>query len=165
MGGDVRADWSRDTVPLLVFELIGQRYALAISHVREVLPRAALTRLPGAPPAVAGILRLRGALLPILDLRQRLGLPPAVPAVGHRIVVARVGSTTVGLLVDAVHGLTSANVAEGRNLQTPPGRLIRQLIETPAGAVAVLDADAICGAEVATFLSGVVEGWQVPHEG
>ena len=68
---------------LLVFRLAGEQYALPVPDVAEVVPRASLTRLPGAPDGILGMLRLRGALLPVVDLRTRLGLPPVTSRVSQ----------------------------------------------------------------------------------
>jgi chemotaxis signal transduction protein len=76
---------AREGEEVLVFELAAQRYALPIDTVREVLPLATLVQVPQAPIGFAGILRLRGTLLPILDLRHCLSLPSLTPAVEHRI--------------------------------------------------------------------------------
>ena len=143
---------------LLVFQVAGQRYALGLSDVREVLPRASLTPLPEAPNELAGILRLRGGLLPILDLRQRLGLAPAPARSGDRIVVALRGAMPVGLLVEVVEGLVPAGDME---LPEPSAAasnspLVGAVIELPGGAVMVLNAAAIVRGHLGALLAGAL---------
>lgn len=139
----------RTAFTLLVFEVACQRYALPVNQVQEVLPLATLTPLPGAQAALAGILRLRGALLPVVDLRQRLGFPRIAPELGHRIVVARVAATPVGLLVDAVHDLLTIDEAEDATGGAPLDEVVRRVIETPSGVVALLGLEAVVGPELA----------------
>src|SRR3954468_8390826 len=105
---------------LVVLELARQQYALSVKQVREVLPRAALTTLPGAPAGVLGVLQLRGTLLPVLDLRQRLGLTVVPATIGQRIVVAELQDATIGLLVDAVVGITAGFDTGSEEAAGPP---------------------------------------------
>ena len=60
---------------VLLFTLEGQRYALPLEDVRELVRAVRLTPLPRAPAVVEGLLNLRGELLPVLDLRRRFRLP------------------------------------------------------------------------------------------
>lgn len=141
---------------LVVFEVAGHRYALPVTRVHEIAPRAALTPLPGAPAALAGVLRLRGGLLPIVDLRVRLGRPAVAPRISHRIVVALVGRSGVGFLVDAVHGLVT--LAAGTDQESVDStQLICRIVETADGVLTVLNAGAAVGAEVAAFYAGIAD--------
>jgi purine-binding chemotaxis protein CheW len=95
----------------LRFALADGAYAVPIDAVREILELAPITPLPQMPPFVRGVMNLRGAVVPVIDLAARYGLP--VASVGRRscIVVvdvpspepSRPGSQVLGLLVDAVH--------------------------------------------------------------
>src|SRR5437764_218583 len=60
---------------ILVFEVDGRRYGLPASEVRELLRAVAIVPLPLAGPAVEGVVNLRGRVVPVFDLRVRLGLP------------------------------------------------------------------------------------------
>src|ERR1700694_3464128 len=97
---------------LLVFNLGQQQFALPVGQVSTVVPRATLTPLPGAPAELLGLLRLRGTLCPVIDIRARLGLPPAVPHIGERIVVMRTTTFRVGLLVERIVGLVVVPTAD-----------------------------------------------------
>lgn len=85
---------------LLAFEISGRRYALPVSVVREVIRAVAIAPLPKAPPIVEGIINLRGTLLPVLDVRQRFGIPPSPVALDQHFIVAAAGSRIVALRVD-----------------------------------------------------------------
>ncbi|MBI3964270.1 MAG: chemotaxis protein CheW [Chloroflexi bacterium] len=142
---------------VLVFDIGGQRYALALAQVREVLPRAGLTQLPEAPAALIGLLRLRGTLLPVLDLRLRFGVSPAVPRIDQRIVVAWVGQAIMGLLVDGVDGVLALRDGAKPGEPGRAGQLVQHVEETPGGAVILLDTAALAEPAVTAFLDGVLD--------
>lgn len=87
-------------VPVLTFLLAGERCAIAASQTREVVRAVAPTRLPKAPPIVAGVLNLRGELIPLLDVRRRFGLPPRAVAVDDHIIIATAAGRAVAFAVD-----------------------------------------------------------------
>jgi chemotaxis-related protein WspB len=74
-------------VLFLVFELASDRYVLDVSQVAAVLPLVAITRIPHAPPAVAGILNYRGAPVPVIDVSQLTLGRPAERRLSTRIVL------------------------------------------------------------------------------
>lgn len=150
---------SRSALPVLVFELAGQYFALPITHVREVLPRATLIPMPEAPASLLGLLRLRGTLLPVLDLRQRLGLPASVPAIRQCIVVTQVAPQPVGLLVDEAPDLTvfpDAGRIPHHTVPTVPAPLIDRALDLDGRVVTVLNPEAIIGAELLAFLASIL---------
>ena len=77
-------------------------YALPITQVQEILRVGTLTRVPHAPFPVRGVTNLRGYVLPVVDLRVRLGLQPAETTGRHRIMVLHSRGRLIGLLVEAV---------------------------------------------------------------
>ena len=77
--------------------------------VREIRGWAQETPLPHAPAYVRGVVNLRGAVLPIVDLSERLGLGQASPSAQHVIIVAQIGANTVGLLVSAVSDILTVS--------------------------------------------------------
>ncbi len=87
---------------LISFRIGSQEFCVDIMDVREIRGWTPATALPQAPAFVRGVINLRGAVLPIVDLGSRLGLGSADPTARHVIIVAQVGSQVVGLLVDAV---------------------------------------------------------------
>lgn len=94
-----------------------QAYAIDIMAVREIRGWTAATPLPHAPPHVLGMMNLRGAILPVIDLGARLGLGPANPSASSVVVVAQIGEAQMGLVVDAVSDILT--VTEGL-IQPPP---------------------------------------------
>lgn len=86
--------------------------------MREVLPAQAATRVPGAPPAVAGVVNVRGALDLLLDGRRALGQPPGD---GGSMVLLEAADRVVGLLVDEVLDLVTVGDGEWAERGTLPG--------------------------------------------
>ena len=92
---------------LIAFRIGAQEFCVDIMSVREIRGWTPATVLPKAPPFVRGVINLRGAVLPIVDLAARLGFAPPEPTVRHVIMVVQVGDRVVGLLVDAVSDILS----------------------------------------------------------
>jgi len=95
-GGDTR---ERAFVTLT---LAGQECGVPVEAVRDILSEQPITRIPLAPPEVAGSLNLRGRIVTTIDLRRRLDLPPAPEGASRMSVVAEQGGELYALLVDQV---------------------------------------------------------------
>ena len=92
---------------LITFEIGDRRLGIDIMAVREIRAWSPATPLPNAPAHVGGVLNLRGVILPVLDLRQRLGWGVTDPGGRHVIIVVQVGETLQGLVVDAVSDIVT----------------------------------------------------------
>ena len=91
---------------LLTFGLGREEFGIPVTQVREVIRVADITRVPQAPAHVRGVANLRGRILAVVELRSRLGLPPAEVTGRSRIVVVEVRERVLGLLVDVVSQVT-----------------------------------------------------------
>jgi len=89
-------------IQLVVFDLASEHYGVDISDVREIIRMQNITRVPGVTSYVEGIINLRGKVLPVLDLRKRLGLKVADQTEESRIVVIDITDGEAGVIVDAV---------------------------------------------------------------
>ena len=87
---------------LVTFALDREHYGIPVQRVREVIRVGEITRVPQAPGHVRGVTNLRGRILPVVELRSRLGLPSAVLTPRSRIIVTEAHGRVLGLLVDAV---------------------------------------------------------------
>lgn len=76
-------------------------YVLPASQVLHLESFQTATHVPGAPAYVAGLVQVRGRVVPVVDLRARFGLPPTAHALDHRVIVVQVGARVAGLLVDS----------------------------------------------------------------
>ncbi|MBI1867100.1 MAG: chemotaxis protein CheW [Methylocystis sp.] len=89
----------------IAFHIGGQTYCIDIMAVREIRGWTPATPLPHAPEFVRGVINLRGAVLPVIDLAARLGLPQSEPTARHAVIVVQFSGQVVGLLVDAVSNI------------------------------------------------------------
>ena len=100
------AERGRTGNQFLTFLLAGEEYGVDILRVQEIKGWDKVTRLPQAPEFVLGVINLRGAVVPIVDLRRRFALEPVPPGPTTVVIVVKVdgprGERTVGIVVDAV---------------------------------------------------------------
>jgi purine-binding chemotaxis protein CheW len=105
----------------LSFFLGGQEYATDILRVQEIKGWDTVTRVPYSPKYILGVINLRGAIVPVVDLRVRLALESAPFDSATVVIVVRVagarGERIVGLVVDAVSDVYSFSA---ENIQPPP---------------------------------------------
>lgn len=101
-------DFVNDALELISFRIEEQEFCLDIMAVREIRGWTPATPLPHSPHFVRGVINLRGAVLPILDLKARLGLGVAEPSARSVIIVVHIGKRLVGLLVDGVSEILAA---------------------------------------------------------
>jgi purine-binding chemotaxis protein CheW len=129
---------------LAVLEAGGERYAVGLASLERVQPVDAVTPVPGLRPPWAGLVALRGELLPALDIPSYLGRPPAPAAPAYSAVVAH-GGLRVALLSEAPVTLMAG----------PPDGLSAPLAPTaaPAGAVVGVTRDLVTILDVATILA------------
>jgi purine-binding chemotaxis protein CheW len=89
----------------LLFELNHSPYGITADAIQEIFLLPALTDIAHAGADIAGILSLRGEILTVIDLNQRLGKPPRPLSVHHSVIVIQVAGEHLGLIVDLVHGV------------------------------------------------------------
>jgi purine-binding chemotaxis protein CheW len=100
---------------VVVFDLAGEPYAVDIHRVREIIRYTAPRVVAGSAPSIRGVINLRGAIVPVGDLRARLGVPPALDEARAKIVLVETAAGVAGMIVDdvaAVRTLTADEVDE-----------------------------------------------------
>jgi purine-binding chemotaxis protein CheW len=95
----------------VAFRVGAQEFCIDIMGVREIRGWTQATPLPHAPPYVRGVINLRGAVLPIVDLAMRFGLGLTEPTPRSVIIVVQVHQQIIGLLVDAVSDILTVSEA------------------------------------------------------
>ena len=90
---------------IVVFTLDGQKFGLDIFTVQRALRAVAVTPLPNAPRIVMGVVNVAGRVLPVFNIRRRLGLAEREVRSSDRLLIAEAGKRTVALLVDAVNDI------------------------------------------------------------
>jgi purine-binding chemotaxis protein CheW len=101
----------------ITFIANGQEFAANIMAIREIRGWTDTTPLPHVPHYVRGVINLRGNVLPVVDLKARLGLGMTEATPKHVIIVVAEGARTTGILVDAVSDILTVSAAD---VQPPP---------------------------------------------
>ena len=109
-----------DLLQLVGFTLGEEDFGVDILSVQEINRVTEITKIPSTPDFVKGVINLRGNVIPVIDLRKRLGMPEREHDKQTRIIVADVEDRTVGLVVDAV----SEVIRMDANLVEPPPEII-----------------------------------------
>lgn len=141
-----------ETGEVIVVGIGGQQFAIDIMSVREIRGWTASTPLPGSPDHVLGMINLRGAVLPVVDLGARLQLGESSPGGSSVVVVAQIHDRQVGLLVDAVEDILA--VTDDMLQPTPDigSRAARAFVAgvmtTDSGIVSLLSLDEVLPAEL-----------------
>ncbi len=90
----------------LTFGLAGEEYAIAVLEVREILEYTVLTKVPGTPAFIRGVMNLRGSVVPVIDLALKFGLEERPITRWTCIIIIEVAHesdrTTIGILADSV---------------------------------------------------------------
>jgi purine-binding chemotaxis protein CheW len=136
---------------LITFEVCGQHFALEIMAIREIRAWTPATRLPRVPAHIAGVVNLRGTVLPVMDLAARLGWQTTEATPRHAIIVTQLEGQACGLIVDSVSDIVTL---DADSLQPPPATAddaIAPFLEGLAAIedrmVMVLDLTALMGSE------------------
>ena len=103
---------------LVVFTLGSEEYGLPITQVQEIIRYSRPRTIPSAPMSVRGVINLRGKIIPVVDLKQRLMLDAADPE-ESKIVIVEAGEVTAGLVVDEVDEVIT--IDEDQLEQAPTG--------------------------------------------
>jgi purine-binding chemotaxis protein CheW len=107
---------------LLCFSLAGKEYAVDIGSVNEVRRLKAVTPVPQALDFIEGVVSLRGKVIPIVNLRKKLGLPSAEKTVFNRVLITETNNHILGIAVDSVIGVVNLDES---NIE-PPDEVLKK---------------------------------------
>ena len=110
------------TEHFLAFKVAEQRFAIPLQQVERVLRMVALIPVPEAPDVIAGLINIHGKVIPVINLRARLGLVSRCTDINDRILLIKTGDRNLGLIVENVEDVMS--VTEDQ-IETPRGSLIK----------------------------------------
>lgn len=139
--------FAADSGQFLTFTLGQEQYAVEILRVQEIKSYSPVTPIPNTPPSIKGVMNLRGAIIPVVDLRAKLALPENESKQFTAIVVVTVGTKVVGLIVDAVSDVL--NIPKDDIQATPDfggavdARFINGIAKTGDRLVVLLDIDTV----------------------
>lgn len=135
----------------VVFRVDEGEYVLPASEVLHMESFTSATRVPGTLPYVAGVVQVRGRVLPVIDLRVRFGLPAREPTLDSRILVVEQGTRMVALLADSAREIVRIDPAQ---LRAPPDLIgiqaagfVTQVAELGTRFVMRVDAQRVIGEE------------------
>jgi len=121
---------------LITFEVENQLFGIDIMAVREIRAWTPVTRLPRVPHYMAGVVNLRGTVLPVIDLAARLGWKATEPTPRHAIIVIHINGQARGMIVDSVSDIVT--VSED-SLQPPPSTSTDGIVPFLEGLAAIED--------------------------
>jgi purine-binding chemotaxis protein CheW len=149
---------------LLVLALDNERYAIPVVQVREIVRAVAITRLPGAPSVIEGVVNLRGTLTPVFDLRRRFGLPLREISLSDLLVVAHAGRRTAMLRVDGALGVRAVDQLQLDGAEDLVARspFISGLAKLPDGVVLIHDVEAFLSESESDALDEALAASAVP---
>ena len=138
----------------VAFKVGDAEYVVSAKDVLHLESFTAATHIPGAPAFVAGLVQVRGRLVPVVDLRTRFGLGPAERQLDSRVIVVSIGTRVAGLLVDSARDVLRLDEA---TFQPPPDLLEAQAAGfvkavttiAPSRLLLVVDVPRVIGEEVA----------------
>ena len=131
----------------LSFTLDQEEYAVDILKVQEIKGYSALTPIPNAPPHIKGVMNLRGAVVPVIGLREKFGLPSVTYDKFTVVVIVRLGARVTGLVVDAVSDVLDLHECEFRQKPDLGSRVdtsfITGMLQSKERLVILLDVDRV----------------------
>lgn len=138
---------SEEMVKIISFRAGEQEFSIEIMAIKEIRGWAEPTPLPHAPDYVAGLINLRGLVIPVIDIGLRLGLSATEPSERTAIIVTEVGSKLIGLLVEKVSDMLTVAKSD---IQPVPDvsesfdkAFAQGIIALPQGMVCMLSLPAI----------------------
>ncbi|MEZ5823623.1 MAG: chemotaxis protein CheW [Geminicoccaceae bacterium] len=140
------------------FKVAEQEYGVDIMSVREIKGWSETTMLPHSPHYMRGVLNLRGAIVPVFDLRARFGGGGTETSKTHVVIIVAVEGRTIGMLVDAVSDILTAHGDDIRPVpETGEGAehdFIKGLVTVAERMVALLDVARLFDIESIEAVSG-----------
>jgi len=143
------------SVKLTLFNAGDIQCGVNTSHVREINKHLDITNVPGAPEYVRGVMNLRGQIVTIIDLRKKFGLESLAINDKMRIVIVSSESEDIGLLVD---GIKDVVTADSKNMEPPPsnigqvtGMFFSSIFKMKKELVAVLNIEELLKSEASFF--------------
>lgn len=145
------------SVDVIVVHADGARFGFRLDHVVEVFAAVATAPLPGAPSFVRGLIDVHGTLVPVIDLRARLGLAPREAAPADHVVTCVIAGRRVGVWVDRAEEVI--RVPEQDLLPTAGGAVASfypGVVRRADGLMLVYDVRAFLNADEALTISSAM---------
>lgn len=139
----VGASPRQDTRSLVLFTLDESQFGLNGSAVQEVVRAVAIAAVPTVTPLLEGVVNVRGRIVPVLDLRHRLYLPPRALDPSQFLILATAGTRLIALRVDRVLDLMTVAESDIDPATTVPGtRFVEGIVRLKDGLIVIQDLSA-----------------------
>ncbi len=146
---------------LLTFFLGDEEYGVDISKVREIIAMMKITSIPKTPAYVAGVINLRGAIIPVIDTRLRFEMPVVEYDEQTAIIIIEINKLSIGFVVDKVEEVLSIDTEDfseppkfGTNVNTD---FIKNIARVGEEVVMVLDLEKLFEAEELSALDSMAK--------
>lgn len=131
-----------EELKVIVFALGNEEYGIEVDQVRTIERMMPMTRVPNTYSFVRGVINLRGVVIPIIDLRERFGMPTGEATDNTRIIIVSVKEIEVGFIVDSANDVIDVDTAD---IESPPeivggirAKYLRGVAKTSEGRLLVL---------------------------
>jgi purine-binding chemotaxis protein CheW len=143
----------------LTFAIGTQRFGIPIADIQEIIRAVSLTQLPKAPRIIEGLIDLRGAVIPVLNIRSRFQLPPKAIEPADHLVIARARQRVVGIRVDRAIAVIAMDerVVDDIGAVAPTCEYVAGVAKLPDGLVLIHDLATFLSAAEAETLDAFVE--------
>lgn len=132
------------SIPVLLARIHGTQVGFPALAVRAIVRAVAIAPLAGAPGIIEGAFNLRGTIVPVVDLRRRLALPPAALEPDQFIIILQTADRQLAVRVDDVDDVVeiqSSDLVSSGSL-SPALQQLEGVATTASGALVIYDADA-----------------------
>lgn len=126
---------STELLQLVSFKIANEEFGVDILNVQEINKMTTITKVPNSPAFVEGVINLRGRVIPVVNLRIKMGMPNKEYDKDTRIIVVDLSGKTVGFLVDSV----SEVLRIPRNIIEPPPSMVGSINSNYITAVGKLE--------------------------
>jgi purine-binding chemotaxis protein CheW len=138
---------SDDMCKFLTFKVDNEIYGVDLLSIREIKGWSETTRLPNSPSFMKGVINLRGAVIPIFDLKGRFNMGQTQATEKHVVIILAVGERLVGILVDAVSDIIDVpndDIKQAPQMETKlDDKFVKGLISIEEKMVVVLDIETL----------------------
>ncbi|CAN5124264.1 N/A [soil metagenome] len=132
------------SLPLLITRLSDTRIGFPANSVREILRSVAIAPLAGAPAVIEGAINVRGTIVPVVDVRRRLGLAPLANAPEQFLVLIETSDRLIAVRLEDVDDVIEVAMVDVESQESLSHALrgLAGVAATPDGALVIYDADA-----------------------
>lgn len=143
---------------IVVFLINGQRFAIRLSDIEQIIRAVEITPVPNAPGYLCGIIDMHGSVLPVINMHVRIGLPDRPTQVDDRFIIASAANRVVALRVDEVKEIIQNADENFLKAETISSDLdILGIIRSPDGLILIYNLETFLTVDEIVFLDKLTE--------